>query len=575
MSLPTTYSAEKNKGYVRIGLGVGASLTALTASAMLTPILAYLDRYGVTSQTLGYATAYLGAMWSPETLAAAWAYSWQQASHAVGLWGTVLGCLSVAPAAAAALTNPYRMYELIYGDAKFADAETAKAIEAEGAYSFKHGKHLHLGYFRNKPLKLVEGRSGAVYAPPGSGKTAAVVVPCIVSSDQTSLVVHDSKPELFDMTSGWRSRVGPVYKLDFSTTDYIDKADYDNPDKTRFYPTINPLDPKVLPADPADRDTAIDAMWQLIIPTPKGGGNNDYFVNAGRAFGIGMTHYLVLKVNENGDYAGLPERWRGKKASFPMLVDWFAAAQMEAQNKIERQKAEAAQKGTAAPNKDPLSEWLRDMVNEAQGWKDAERCVNELSVMVAMAANQRSGVLGTLDSGLLPFKNKAVAERMSDCMLTPAMMRGEKVDGIWRPVTLYVCCNQSEAKAFASVTALIYDMFARYHCTYRPGQTDKKGAELGPFNVYYILDEFKQLPVIPAVSDIAAVGRSMGCSILISTQSESQYKEVYGAEAIILDFRQSALVLGLLKGAAAETGSTKRGEEGSHRCSRRSSAGPV
>lgn len=530
MALPTAYSSEKNKGYAHIGIGCAASVVALAATTALTPYIAYLDTFGVSQTTLGHAGRYFSSL-ANGGLFEAWTYVWNQASSSLATWGAILGTLSVLPAAWAALTNPYRLHDLIYGDAKFADRVTVKSVEKEGSYSFSDGIHLHLGYFNGQPLRLVEGRSGAVYAPPGSGKTAAVIVPCIVSSDQTSLIVHDSKPELATMTSGWRQRVGPVYVLDFSATDFIDKADYDNPAKTRFYVTINPLDPQVLPSDPADRDTAIDAMWQLLIPPPKGGGGaNDYFNMKGRAAGVGFTHYLHLKVNEYGDYSGLPERWVGKKASFPMLVDYIASAQMDAANKVEREKAEAQMAGEKAPSKDAMSEWLRTVVNECKDWKDSERCYRELSTLVSMAPNERSGVLGTLDSGLIPFKNKAVAERMSDCMLTPAMMRGEKVGGVWRPVTLYVCCNQAEAKAFASVTALIYDMFARYHCTYRPGEKDKRGTLVGPFNVYYVLDEFKQLPQIPAVADIAAVGRSMGCSILISTQSESQYKEVYGAE---------------------------------------------
>ena len=530
MPLPTTFTDEKNRGYAWIAAGAIATLIVCGFAAVLTPIFAYMSAVGLSPRSLPQVLDYFQHLGSTGVFTASWKFVWNQHRDETWLVGSIFGMLACGPVFAALVTNPHRLYDLPYGDAKWADRHTVDAIEKEGAYSFKRGKHLHLGYFQGKPLKLVEGRSGAIYAPPGSGKTADIIVPCILASDETSMIVHDSKPELFTMTGGWRSRVGSVYVLDFSATDFVDPADYDNPERTRFYVTINPLDPAVLPPDTADRETAIDAMWQLLVPSSKGGGNSEYFASRGRSFGIGMTHYLVLKVNEYGDYSGIPERWHGKKASFPMLVDYIARSQMDADSRVERQKAEAAEAGRQVQIKDPISEWLRAIVNEAREWKDSERCVVELSTLVGTGSTERASVMNSADVGLLPFKNKAVAERMSESMLTPGMLRGEKIDGKWRPVTLYVCCNQAEAKAFATVTALIYDMFARVHCTLGPGSIDKRGDEIGPFNIYYLLDEFAQLPQIPAVENIAAVGRSMGCSIVISTQSESQFQQVYTAE---------------------------------------------
>lgn len=51
-----------------------------------------------------------------------------------------------------------------------------------------------------------------VSAPPGSGKTSGVVMPIILSADDSSLVVHDEK-DMWRMTSGHRAALGPVHVL--------------------------------------------------------------------------------------------------------------------------------------------------------------------------------------------------------------------------------------------------------------------------------------------------------------------------------------------------------------------------
>src|SRR3546814_14434026 len=94
-----------------------------------------------------------------------------------------------------------------------------------------------------------------------------------------------------------------------------------------------------------------------------------------------------------------------------------------------------------------------------------------------MADKERSGVLGTMDQALLPFKNKAVKERTSACDFTSMDLRGMRdVDtGEWLPVTLYICVNQAEAQAFANITALLYEVLSRDFLSYGPGEKDKRG----------------------------------------------------------------------------------------------------
>src|SRR3546814_1156042 len=73
--------------------------------------------------------------------------------------------------------------------------------------------------------------SVACSAPPGTGKTAALVVPSIVESPDISMIVNDPKPELAEMTSGYRAEIGYVFIIDWSATD--------KPHEGLFYPRFN------------------------------------------------------------------------------------------------------------------------------------------------------------------------------------------------------------------------------------------------------------------------------------------------------------------------------------------------
>src|SRR3546814_1052207 len=113
-----------------------------------------------------------------------------------------------------------------------------------------------------------------------------------------------------------------------------------------------------------------------------------------------------------------------------------------------------------------------------------------------MADKERSGVLGTMDQALLPFKNKAVKERTSACDFTSMDLRGMRdVDtGEWLPVTLYICVNQAEAQAFANINALLYEVLSRDFISYGPGEKVKRGSTMGPNTIRFMRHEFEKLP---------------------------------------------------------------------------------
>ncbi|MBD2745848.1 type IV secretory system conjugative DNA transfer family protein [Microvirga sp. BT688] len=473
-------------------------------------------------------------------------------------------------------------------------------MEKRQQVGIKGGHLMALGRWPKGPrkgqmVKMIETLSALCLAPPGTGKTAAFVVPTLVTGDKVSFIVNDPKPELYEMTGAYRASVSHVFMLNWAKVDepnYIltfdrgkagtfwkhfedllnarevplelispyerhiavqkeggtfevpiapasfkaitnwvnanDGAQAYTFKEPIFYPRFNFLSPKLVPPQGPDRDTYLDTVAKTLIPNPDGGKGNDYFVTKGRAALTGFMHYLITKVGDKKNYLGLPTKWHGYEPSIPMLSDWLAISQFESTKKT-------GDEDPMSMGVDKMGEWIRTLCDDVQqnGKFPSPRAFVELSSLVNMADKERSGVFGTMDQALLPFKNSAVAQRTSACDFTPDDMRGmwcEKKKEII-PVTLYICVNQAEAASFETVTALLYEVFSQYLISYGPGEVNEKtGRTLGEFPVCFALDEFAKLPRIEAVITGPDLGRSKKVSYLLAAQDFGQIRKKYTAE---------------------------------------------
>ncbi len=359
--------------------------------------------------------------------------------------------------------------------------------------------------------------------------TAAFVVPSILETDDSSMIVNDPKPELFDLTSGWRREVGPVFKIDWSATDDTRDA---NPEKWMFYPRFNVLSPELLPpSGSAERDTYLDAVANVLSPSSSGAGKSDYFEQKGRAALVGFLHYVTSKFDvDNLD--GLPPEWAmSKEACIPMLIDMINEGLRRAADENDRKKEEASKTGGFYQG-DALSDWLKNIVTECMTHSYNPRAATEITPLISMAPNERSGILGTMDKAFIPFKNAAVRERTTACDFVPSDLRGmvDPTDGEMKPVTLYMCVNQAEAQAFATITSLVYEVLSREFLAYGPKEINKKNVKLGPYPVCFMLDEFAKLPRIESVMTGPDLGRSKKTYYCLVAQSDAQIGKIYSKE---------------------------------------------
>ena len=448
----------------------------------------------------------------------------------------------VIPTAIMGLTirqmNPHRSAFMLHGDASFGTVDTLRRMEKNQQIG-RTGKYLHFGFFEKQKLALIETLSVLCLAPPGTGKTAGFVIPSIIESTHCCLLVNDPKPELWEATSGFRSSLGPSFKLEWSAVD--------NPAKNEFYPKFNFLDKRIVPKSTSERDTFIDAISKTLIPETTG---DKYFVDKGRAALVGLVHLIYAKINDRTDperYEGITDRFIGKEASIPMLVDFIVKSSEAANETKEGEK----------PDNDPLKAVMQSYADEAKQFNYPARCYNEISGLINMADKERSGVLGSLDQGLLPFKNEAVVERSSASDFSPEDLRGrltpesvaamgleeypstrEEWDvvranpkkAVWEPVSVYVCINQAVASSFSNITALFFQTCSQTLLAYGPNQTTQRGTLLGPFPTCFMIDEFAKLPKIPAVLEGPDLGRSKSTFYILVAQDYGQIGKVYSKE---------------------------------------------
>lgn len=431
-TIPAHYSQEKNWGYAILGIGALSTIFLLIHLVQLGPILAYIGINGLSAESWATAKAALGHFYDAKIFIAGVKYTYEQ-DAAIAIIAIMLCVVpALLPVILAAALNPFRLYDLIHGDARKGTLRDIRTMEDRKQVGIKGGEYLHLGLWpqTKEPMRLIETLSTLVLAPPGTGKTASFVVPSILDTPSSSFIVNDPKPELFDLTSGYRAEIGDVFMINWSATDKIDQSALDDPHKTIFYPRFNVLSPQLLPpAGSAERDTYLDAIANVLSPGGGKGGNADYFEQKGRAALVGFLHYICSKVAdaEQGqrNLENIPSHWHDDdmEPSIPMLIDMVTEGQRLASDKNDRDKKEAAE-AQRMHTGDALSDWLKNIVNECVERGYSPRAVTEITPLISMAPNERSGILGTMDKAFLPFKNAAVRERTSSCDFVPSDLRG-------------------------------------------------------------------------------------------------------------------------------------------------------
>ena len=542
------------------------------------PALSYLVRNGVSQDTTDYVGKYFSAMLKNPDVVFRQYKKWFSAvwtgKHASGMWFWIplLPFITIPIGLiVSALFSPYRFQINYQGQAKIADLRDIKKMSLLGFDGFCQV----LGKFDGKFLMLKETLATLCCAPPGTGKTAGVVIPTIFNSQKLSIIVNDPKPELCYSTSGARAKVGPVFIINWGAED--------NPSEGIYYPSWNPLSPNCIPEQGPDRDMYVDSMCNILVEDPKGGAD-PHWSQTGRAALTGFIQFVVSKCDrarandyfigriyegkldekdkevlegyymdmrdpgtaraiqnlkngtltmENylpiGTWNLLPSRWMGREACIAMIMEWITEAQINAAQEIQRRLDEGDQMAAMA---DPTHDMLEEAIKEARNFGYAQRCITELSTLSNTPDKERGSILSTAFAGINVFKNQAVKARTSFSDLQFKDLRGMKdpVTGEWKPISVYLSVNQVDARALGVISSTFIELMSSYLISNPPNHVNRTDGKMGPFPALFILDEFPQMPKMKAIIDGPAVGRGQKVSYLLIGQDLGQISGKYGKD---------------------------------------------
>ena len=546
--------------------------------AVISMPLGYVIGNGISKESMDNVGKFMGMIFNDPSYLFSRYWNWMRqignyhGPFSFSLWLPVLPILSLPIGLIiGAVTNPYRFQSNIHGSGRIATLKDIKAMKLLDGFCMVIGK------FKGYYLKLPETLSTLCCAPPGTGKTAGVVIPTIFNSKGLSLVINDPKPELCFTTSGARAKEGPVFIINWGAED--------NPAEGLYYPSWNPLSPTALPAQGPGRDMYIDSMCNILVEDPKGGAD-PHWSQTGRAALTGFIHFIASKCekarandyfigrvyegkldeedkqvlegyyedikmhnpaavraisdlrNNNltvenyvpiGTWDLLPEKWVGREACIAMIMEWLTEAQIKQGQEIKRRLAEGDQMAAMA---DPMRDLLDAAIEESRKYGYSQRAYTELSTLSNMPDKERGSVMSTAFAGIGVFKNSAVVSRTSFSDLQFKDLRGMKdpITGEWKPISVYLSINQVDARALGVISGIFIELMSSYLISNPPNYVNATDGKMGPFPALFVLDEFQQMPKLKAVIDGPAVGRGQKVSYLLIGQDLGQISGKYGKD---------------------------------------------
>lgn len=182
--------------------------------------------------------------------------------------GGIFGFLITVFAIRAPLIDfrPFQPKETVHGDAKWAtekDIQAAKLREKKGILLGQTGRgYLVAGGFQHLLL----------FAPTGSGKGVGFVIPNLLFWED-SLVVHDIKLENFELTSGWRQKMGQKVYL------------WNPASPIGFSHCYNPLD--WVSTSMGQMVDDVQKISNLLLP------EQEFWQNEARSLFVGVALYLI------------------------------------------------------------------------------------------------------------------------------------------------------------------------------------------------------------------------------------------------------------------------------------------
>jgi len=373
----------------------------------------------------------------------------------IGILAAVLGSLWRAR---------WERHVTTYGSARWAvrrDLVWAKLLGNDGVF---------LGAWKGDYLRHAGPEHVLAFAPTRSGKGVGLVIPTLLSWTG-SCVVHDIKGENWQLTSGWRSKLGPCIRFD--PTD-------------RTSPRYNPL-LEVRKGDFEVRD--VQNIADILVDPEGSAERRDHWDKTGYALLVAVILH-VLYAEEDKSLAG--------------CARFLAHPERSLFQTIERMRT------------------THHLIGPDGKGRVHPKVAEGARAMLSKSENERSGVLSTTLTLLEVYTDPVIAH------LTSASDWGV-MDLVSddRPVSLYLVVPPSDISRTRPLMRLILNQIGRRLTEELPGPSRRK--------LLLMLDEFPALGRLDFFETALAFLAGYGIRAFLITQSLNQIEKAYGPNNSILD----------------------------------------
>lgn len=462
------------------------------------------------------------------------------------------------------LNCPDEFRPMFFGDAREANEQD---VEQMGLYK---GKFLLLGKVFGRKMRLPDARSVLCMGTSGSGKTTGLIIPNVFELDKSCLIINDPKGEIFNLTSGYRSTLGPVFHFKWTAID--------NPQKGEYWPSWNPLGTGNLETKLSKRNAYLTKIIGFLIPDgPEG--TDPYWVKAGRDCMSGIGTYICNKVEQSkandyflsrlqtgkldeedyevltsyyasmkqtievqnalkrtlhreinidnylpiGSWEHIPKYWQGHDVSFAMMVDTINNWQLKETKALQERRDSG---DSTAASMDVWQSIFTGMVLETAYYNYGRLTLLDLNQVLTLPDKQRASVVSMALSGINIFKSASARLRTSMNDIVFSNLRGLQDVNTeqYYPITIYLSVPYEDLGSSASMlNNLFINLVSSKLMSVSPNE---KG--FGPFATAFLLDDFQHMPVLKSITDGLVFGRSKMNSYFFTFQDWHQLSKKYG-----------------------------------------------
>ncbi|MCI6641484.1 MULTISPECIES: type IV secretory system conjugative DNA transfer family protein [Campylobacter] len=389
---------------------------------------------------------------------------------------------------------PYLKDNEDYGSARFATPSDFEKMKI----NYKQGLVLGcLGLETDNPkfLRATQPLSTLVVAPPGSGKTAGMIIPNLLSVSNSSVTL-DIKGELYQKTAGYRQKNFNNEIQLFSPFSW---------NNTLFF---NPFDNSLIKDMQYLHIKKLAEQVASTIFVGEAGKENDHWIVSAKTMFVFFAEYFMQK----NRHATLAQLAQAPKADyFDYLENEFIE---EALEDIDEDNPEQdISKRKRDYDVDTFKIWLKQTSFDES---IDENTRNQARAYSKAAENEFASIKSTYDTFMKVFTNPQVANATSKMSFSFEDLREKRI-------SMYVVVQTEDMEILAPLIRIFIEtLFKKLMSGHECSDPNKF--------IYCFLDEFVRFGKMPFLLEAPALCRSYGLLPVFVTQSYEQIKKYYGED---------------------------------------------